>query len=112
MAKEFAKAFYKSHAWQACRDAYVETVGGLCERCLRRGEVTAGEIVHHKIALTPKNINNPSVTLNFANLELVCQTCHNKAHGKSESRYEWTEMGDIKPPRSQSQTPKGSTGGC
>lgn len=80
MAKEFAKSFYKSKAWKQCRAAYAASVGGLCERCLRNGIVTAGEIVHHKIHVTPGTINDPSVLLSWSNLELVCRECHRELH--------------------------------
>lgn len=80
MAKEFAQSFYKSKAWQRCRAAYVASVGGLCERCLRDGIVTAGEIVHHKIHVTPDTINDPQVLLDWGNLELLCRECHHKVH--------------------------------
>jgi len=73
MAREFAKKFYKSKAWQKCRDAYFDSKFGLCERC--QG---AGLIVHHKEALTPLNINDPNVTLDWEKIELLCQDCHNK----------------------------------
>ena len=75
MARDFAKAFYNSAAWQRCRDAYIEHVHGLCERCHR-----PGWIVHHKCYLSPANIEDPDVTLNFDNLEYLCQDCHNLEH--------------------------------
>lgn len=78
MAKEFAKAFYKSKAWQKCRAAYIQSVFGLCERCQR-----PGWIVHHKELLTPANINDPTVTLNWKKLEYLCMDCHNREHGRS-----------------------------
>lgn len=80
MAKEFAKGFYRSKAWQHCRAAYAASVGGLCERCFRNGIVTAGEIVHHKIHVTPETINDPQVLLDWSNLELVCRECHRALH--------------------------------
>ena len=80
MAKDFAKSFYKSKAWQSCRAGYAASVGGLCERCLQRGIVTAGEIVHHKIHVTPETINDPQVLLSWGNLELVCRECHRELH--------------------------------
>ena len=46
--KEYARAFYLSPAWQNCRNTYAQSVGGLCERCLRKGLYVPGEIVHHK----------------------------------------------------------------
>lgn len=73
--KEWAKPFYKSKAWRNCRDAYFISKHGLCERCGR-----PGLIVHHRIYLTPQNINDPNATLSWDNLELLCQDCHNKEH--------------------------------
>lgn len=103
MAKEFAKGFYKSRAWQQCRASYAASVGGLCERCLRNGIVTAGEIVHHKIHVTPDTINDPSVLLSWSNLELVCRECHRELHedqmhkpaDRSKRRFSVGEDGKI-----------------
>lgn len=92
--QEFAKAFYKSRAWQTTRDAYAASVGGLCEDCLARGLYKAGEIVHHKQELTPDNIDDPSVTLAWDNLKLVCRDCHAKAHGGAK-RYKVDEFGRV-----------------
>lgn len=75
MAKQWAKKLYNSKAWKECRASYIESVYGLCERCS-----TAGYIVHHKIVLTPKNINDPWITLNHAVLEYLCLDCHNHEH--------------------------------
>ena len=84
MAKEFSKAFYTSRAWQKCRENYGAYRGWLCESCIRRGVLAYGEIVHHKTELTPENINDPSITLNFDNLELLCRQCHAEAHDKKK----------------------------
>lgn len=80
MAKEWAKAFYNSKAWQQCKDSYIISVHGLCERCMKHGLYVPGKIVHHTILLTPSNINNPEASLNWKRLELLCQDCHNKEH--------------------------------
>ncbi|WP_274964240.1 HNH endonuclease signature motif containing protein [Tepidanaerobacter syntrophicus] len=80
--KPWAESFYKSKAWHKCREAYIAARQGLCERCAAQGVIRAGEIVHHKEWLTPSNINDPSITLNFDNLELLCMDCHNKEHRK------------------------------
>ncbi len=77
MAKEWAKAFYKSTAWLKCRESYITKVYGLCERCSK-----PGLILHHKTELTPNNINNPDITLNHDKLEYLCLDCHNKEHFK------------------------------
>ena len=92
--KEFAKGFYKSKAWQRARDGYAASVGGLCEDCLARGIYKAGDIVHHKQELTPDNIHDPSVTLSWGNLKLVCRDCHAKEHG-SMKRYKVDEFGRV-----------------
>jgi 5-methylcytosine-specific restriction endonuclease McrA len=80
MAKDFAKKFYGSKAWRDCRNAFFVYRHGLCNRC-----GGAGKIVHHKIVLNPFNINDPDVSLNFTNLELLCQDCHNKEHHEKYS---------------------------
>ena len=95
MAKEFAKAFYKSKTWQRCRNDYAKSVGHLCEDCLKRGIYRAGEIVHHKVELTPNNLRDTSITLDWNNLELVCRDCHAKKHGNPK-RYKVDEFGRVK----------------
>lgn len=81
MAKEWARKFYNSKAWQECRQAYIYSQNFLCERCLKGGSHVPGYIVHHKTYLNPSNINDPTVSLNFENLEYVCKTCHDDEHG-------------------------------
>jgi 5-methylcytosine-specific restriction endonuclease McrA len=83
---ECAESFYKSRTWAKCRTAYAKSVGGLCERCKARGMYNPGRIVHHKVYIGPENINDPSVTLNWDNLELLCRSCHELEH-KSQRRY-------------------------
>lgn len=78
--KDYARAFYKSKEWQKCRAGYIKSVGGLCERCLKRGLIVPGYIVHHICYLTPENIQDTSITLNWDNLEYLCHDCHNKEH--------------------------------
>lgn len=40
--------------------------------------------MHHKVKLTPENINNPEVTLSWDNLELLCESCHKQTHRKKK----------------------------
>ena len=82
MAKEWAKAFYNSKAWLKCRDGYIQSVNGLCERCIKEGHYIPGVEVHHKTYLTPENINDPEITLLFENLELLCSSCHSNEHNR------------------------------
>ena len=93
--QKWAETFYKSAAWKHCRDGYAASVGGLCERCLEHGRYTPGVIVHHKVMLTPDNINDPAVTLNWANLELVCRDCHADLHDARRRRYRVDEFGRV-----------------
>ena len=80
MAREFAKKFYATSMWRECRNSYAASRGHLCERCISRGVLARGEIVHHKIELTPENIDDPNITLNWDNLELLCRFCHAEVH--------------------------------
>lgn len=97
--KEYAEKFYKSVAWKQCRAAYAKSKGGLCEVCLARGRIVPGEIVHHKIHISPKNINDLNVILDWNNLQLVCRECHAEAHrhdGKENpQRYEVDKFGRV-----------------
>lgn len=94
--KEFAKEFYSSKAWQDCRRAYKKSVGGLCEICLKQGRYSPGEIVHHRVHLTPLNISNPLITLNWNNLQCVCRECHASIHGHQQGRYVIEPDGNIR----------------
>ena len=93
--KDYAAAFYKSKAWQSCRASYLAKVGGLCEDCLAKGIYTPAEIVHHIVEITPTNINDPTVTLNHANLRAVCRECHAAEHGARVRRYKLDELGRV-----------------
>ena len=93
--KEYAKGFYKSKAWQRTRAAYLKSVGGLCEPCLERGLYSPAEIVHHKTHITPKNITDPEITLNWDNLQAVCRSCHERIHTGKEKRFEVDELGRV-----------------
>jgi 5-methylcytosine-specific restriction endonuclease McrA len=80
MANKDIQGFYYTQAWKNAREAYKRSKGGLCERCLDKGYIVPGEIVHHKIRLTPENINDPNISLNWDNLQLVCRKCHAEIH--------------------------------
>lgn len=82
----------------------------MCEQC---GD--GGVIVHHKILLTPQNINDPSVSLNWDNLELLCLLCHNKTHGAGSTSDDtsFDKDGNLiprRPPRSISSKKRLGTG--
>lgn len=93
--KEFAKGFYSSKAWQRTRAAFAKSKGNLCEICLAKGIYKPAEIVHHKTELTPDNINDPLVTLNWDNLQCVCRDCHAQIHDRRKRRYKIDECGRV-----------------
>ena len=75
MARDFSRKFYNSKEWNRCRETFKQSKHGICERC-----GMPGEEVHHKIYLSPDNINDPYITLGWDNLELLCMSCHSKEH--------------------------------
>lgn len=93
--KPYATAFYSSKAWKDTRTAYAKSKGNLCEICLSKGLYKPGVIVHHKVHLTPENIKDPSVTLNWSNLQLVCRDCHANIHDSRKRRYKIDEYGRV-----------------
>ena len=97
MAQDFAYGFYHSTAWLKCRAAFISARGGLCERCYAKGLIVPGDTVHHIIPLTPENISDPSVTLSFDNLRLVCRDCHAAEHHPDGLRYSFGPDGTILP---------------
>ena len=100
MAQPWAEWFYNSKAWRQTRKAYAATQHGLCERCRARGLIVKGDIVHHKTHLTPDNITDTAITLNFTNLELLCMECHNVEHNTKpniRAGFVFDAVGNIAP---------------
>ena len=91
MAKDYAKGFYGSRAWKQTQAAYMESRHYVCERC---GGMA--RIVHHIRYITPGNIQDPEITLNWANLEALCMDCHNQEHmGTPGGRAVFDENGNM-----------------
>ena len=82
----WAKTFYLSQEWRRAREDYLKKTGYLCERCLKMGMVEPAVMVHHRIYLTPENINDPEIRTGDSNLEALCFSCHEKEH-KGKKRY-------------------------
>ncbi len=93
--KAWARSFYLSAAWEGTRAAYLMSQDYICERC---GE--PAKVVHHKRRITRDNINDAGITLNWDNLEALCQDCHNKEHHKRKPtlRYRFGADGELLPP--------------
>lgn len=77
MPSEYDKIrkFYKSDRWKIARAIRIAAASGLCEKC---GAI--GTEVHHKVHLTPENVDDPNISINQDNLILLCKDCHNKEH--------------------------------
>lgn len=80
MAQDFAIQFYNSKAWRDLRELLIIERGGKCERSGKVFTDTSKLIGHHKIELTPQNINDPSISLNPDKIEIISIDEHNKEH--------------------------------
>jgi len=98
--EQFANAFYSSASWKRCRREFAKSRGNMCERCYRKGLIVVGTRerpleVHHKEKLTPENINDPNVTLNWDNMELLCKDCHEEERERARGRWIVDENGHV-----------------
>ena len=75
MQPSHVTAFYKSQAWKKTQAAYMESQNHVCERCK-----DVARVVHHRQYIGPHNINDPCITLDWANLEALCMDCHAQEH--------------------------------
>lgn len=73
---EQSKDFYKSTAWEKCRDYILSRDLGLCQICLPTVGPVPASTVHHKEHLR----DNWERRLDPDNLISVCASCHNKLH--------------------------------
>jgi len=93
MARQFARQFYKSAAWQQARQLALIRDHGLCQTS---GCFMPAEEVHHVIELTPQNIHDPRITLSLDNLVCLCRDCHMRLHrGEEKERYHFDAMGNM-----------------
>ncbi|GHU54720.1 hypothetical protein FACS1894132_09790 [Clostridia bacterium] len=79
--------FYRSADWKTARNNYVkqrfDEDKGKCEYCRQ----VEGEEVHHIIPLSPKNINDKNITVNFENLKYLCRECHSRNEQVRADKY-------------------------
>jgi|SRR5690606_9075941 len=80
--ESWTKRFYKSKAWQRCRESVLTRDNYLCQRCLRNGKLTPADVVHHIEHLQ----DNPGRAFDESNLESVCAACHNRLHPEKGRR--------------------------
>lgn len=78
--------FYTRQSWRKCRKSYLQSKGGLCELCLKRGLIVPATQVHHKVPITTANMHDDRITLSFDNLLALCEPCHQEQHRKRRWR--------------------------
>lgn len=71
--------FYKSKMWIRARDLKRRLAKGICEEC-----GCTGQEVHHIIPLTLENIDNPLISIDQSNLQLLCKSCHDAKRSNAE----------------------------
>ena len=80
------EAFYSSWSWRNCRRSFLNSKGNLCEVCRKKGLIVPATQVHHKHPITPENLKDPRITLNYENLMALCDECHQAQHRKKRWR--------------------------
>ena len=100
MQKKWQAKFYGSKKWQDCRELAIKRDRYLCVDCLKAGQYTAAEEVHHIEELNAGNVEDESVSLNLDNLVSLCRECHRARHGARARRYTVDQFGRarIRPP--------------
>lgn len=71
--KRVGDVVYHTQAWRKLRHYYYGKRHGICEQC-----GMPGDIVDHIEEITEENVNDPEITFNEENLQLLCLSCHNK----------------------------------
>jgi len=61
------------HTWRKVRVGYLRSVGWRCQRCGHRP--VKGLHVHHI-----RSLESGGARFDWANLEALCPSCHNKSH--------------------------------
>ena len=80
MAQPWAMALYQSRQWRELRQALIIERGLHCQLCGRLVSHPSNLIGDHIEEITPDNVNNPAISLNPDNVQLICEDCHNRKH--------------------------------
>jgi len=81
MALDPIHAFYCRKDYLSLAQACKIKSGGVCTKCGRIFDLSDLR-PHHKIELTLDNIDDPNITLNPDNIEVLCHECHNAEHSR------------------------------
>lgn len=76
-----SNSFYHSAAWKKARSIVKVRDNGLCVECMNDKRITIGVLVDHIIPI--KEVWDKRLELD--NLQLLCQSCHNKKTGKERA---------------------------
>lgn len=93
-ARNYARKFYSSKAWEKKSKAY-RKAHPLCERCLKKGIYTRSTCVHHKIHIDQDNYRDIHILFGDSNLEALCDLCHAEEHSKRKPSFEFDENGML-----------------
>lgn len=81
MAKAWAAKLYNSHEWKSLREQLIIKANYTCSMCGANHIFDPWNLIgHHRQELTPTNVNDPLVSLNPANVDIVCKQCHDRVH--------------------------------
>lgn len=72
--------FYTLKPWRDLSYSLKIKADGKCNRCNNTVLDFKYLIGHHKIELTDDNVDDPNVSLNPDNIEIICHECHNREH--------------------------------
>ena len=85
MAELWAKKFYNSKEWRALRERLIIEAHFLCSECGEDYLKDSAQLIgHHIKELTPANVQDVSISLNPANIKIICRRCHDKIHHRFE----------------------------
>ncbi len=91
------KKAYADSRWcgkNGVRKAYF-SLHPLCEVCLSKGIVKAGESVHHKVSPFKGNTVDWVLFLDYNNLQTLCAECHGEEHAKEQGTITASKMIEI-----------------
>lgn len=81
MAEPWAAKFYNSQSWKFLRGKLIVAANYSCQKCGKSFVLNPSRLVgHHKIPLTPENVNDVNIALNPQNVEIICKECHDAEH--------------------------------
>ena len=81
MAESWAARLYNSKAWRDLRRRLIIEAQYKCTICGANHLLDPHHLIgHHQCVLTPNNVNDPAISLNPDNVEIICKQCHDQMH--------------------------------